>query len=369
MRILIISPFPPPVHGHSLAGKMAYEGLKQTNEVTIIDSALDKNFSGNKLPPIYSPNRIWKILVTLVRDSRIFFSQHYDIVYMGIGISFRGFMRYAPYMVMAMMKNEPYVLHTHGSTFRAMYDSVGEWKRFVLRFLLKRAAGVIVLGNSLRSMFEGIVSEGEIYVCENGVENTSFAKNADIEGKKRQRGRKLSLLFLSNLMRAKGILELIEAFPSVPDAVLHLAGAVEPDDEVKGKISRFCKENPDRVIYHGVVHGEEKRKLLLNSDIFVLPSKNEGQPISILEAYATGCAVVTDEKVGGISDIYTDGINGVGCNHDSAESIASAIESTRKTLDIYTDVNYKAAHRYSQQAFTERLEAILKQAVAGKPGR
>ena len=172
MRILIISPFPPPVHGHSLAGKMAYEGLKQTNEVTIIDSALDKNFSGNKLPPIYSPNRIWKILVTLVRDSRIFFSQHYDIVYMGIGISFRGFMRYAPYMVMAMMKNEPYVLHTHGSTFRAMYDSVGEWKRFVLRFLLKRAAGVIVLGNSLRSMFEGIVSEGEIYVCENGVENT-----------------------------------------------------------------------------------------------------------------------------------------------------------------------------------------------------
>ena len=59
------------------------------------------------------------------------------------------------------------------------------------------------------------------------------------------------------------------------------------------------------------IDGERKKELYLSSHIFCLPTyyPYEGQPISILEAYATGCVVITTPH-GGIPDIFVDQKNG-----------------------------------------------------------
>ena len=68
------------------------------------------------------------------------------------------------------------------------------------------------------------------------------------------------------------------------------------------------------------VEGEEKRNLLKQSHIFCLPTfhKFEGQPISILEAYASGCIVLTTAN-GGINEIFKNGTNGFLVNMDKPE--------------------------------------------------
>jgi glycosyltransferase involved in cell wall biosynthesis len=63
------------------------------------------------------------------------------------------------------------------------------------------------------------------------------------------------------------------------------------------------------VILLGWVKNEGKTKLLKDTDIYLQLSHVEGFPNSILEAMASGKAVLCT-KVGAVSDLVTDGVNG-----------------------------------------------------------
>lgn len=361
MRILFISPLPPPVHGQSLAGEMAINGLSVDNKLTVIDSALDKNFSGNKLPKIYSPQRMLKIVRVMFNDFRKVWLKRYDVVYMSVGITFRGFFRYVPYMVASILKREPYVIHTHGATFGDMYDNLGLFKKYIIKFFIVKSTRVIVLGNSLKSMFDDIMPLDKVCVCENGVRDDIFITDDEFNKKLNNfNSNRINLLFLSNLMKAKGILELFKAFELLPDNyVLNIAGSIEPDDEVVCEFDKFKQRFSDRVVYHGVVRGEYKCRLLCESDIFVLPSKNEGQPISILEAYRCGCGVVTNQLIGGTSDIFCDKINGETIDNKSPQDISRGIEECVIGLRGYALNNFSTSLRYSSKEFCGRLFNVL----------
>ncbi|MFI3261868.1 MAG: glycosyltransferase family 4 protein [Rikenellaceae bacterium] len=361
MQILFISPLPPPIHGQSLAGKMALEGLSMKNKLVVIDSAFDKGFSGNELPKIYSPKRLWQIISSLSKEFPRLWFKRYDVVYMSVGITFRGFMRYAPYMLAAMIKGEKYVLHTHGSTFKEMYDTLSPFEQKIIRFFFSRSSAVIVLGKSLVSMFEGVIPLDKVRVCENGVDDAVYISGSEKEFKLDNFGKdKVKLLFLSNLMKAKGILDLMDAFEQLPDNyLLNVAGALEPSEEINSRFTSFQEKFLHRVKYHGLVRGEKKRSLLCESDIFILPSKNEGQPLSILEAYHCACAVVTDSEIGGISDIFDDKINGVSAKNDNPRDIVNGILECTEKFSVFSENNFKKSKYYTTDKFCERLQHIF----------
>ena len=91
--------------------------------------------------------------------------------------------------------------------------------------------------------------------------------------------------------------------------------------------------------------GEKKRRLFAEAHVFCLPtyySYYEGQPISILEAYASGCVVITTDH-GGICDIFKDKINGFRVEKRSCLSIKKGKNrgNSKAARRIITDSYFK----------------------------
>lgn len=360
-KIIITAPIPPPIHGMSLATKMLIDGLSQYESV-VIDTAMDKEVIATKQPSPFALKRFTKIICKLFGDTFKMLTTNYRLHYLCAGADFRGIVRYLPYVLLSRLKGKPYVIHVHNGSFKTTYDSASERKRRVIRFMFGNAAVVIALGESLKYMFEGVVDKERILVVENCVDNEFFATQNEITQKMSKVGKKVKILYLSNLMRDKGILELMDAVSQMENCELHIAGAIEKSEETRKQIEVMLKKYDQKFIYHGVVSGVAKKELLLECDIFALPSryKIEGQPISILEAYANGLAVVTDPKCGGVRDIFSDGVNGYHCVSSDAESIRVALEKSSTNLSKFIEPNYLyAKSKFKRSDFVERVSNIF----------
>jgi glycosyltransferase involved in cell wall biosynthesis len=88
----------------------------------------------------------------------------------------------------------------------------------------------------------------------------------------------------------------------------------------------------------------------------------EGQPISILEAYATGCVVITTAHAG-IPDVFKDRVNGFLVKKknitDIIQSLEFCLSDRKKLLDIsYGNLN-EASRLYRSKAYRQNIKEIF----------
>lgn len=110
------------------------------------------------------------------------------------------------------------------------------------------------------------------------------------------------ILYVGRLIPEKGYKRLIDAMPNirqeVSDAELHIVGGRKRGAE------------PNGVFFHGTIEHSSLPKVYNSCDIFALPTtREEGMPISILEAMSCGIPVVAT-RVGGLPTIIDDGVDG-----------------------------------------------------------
>jgi glycosyltransferase involved in cell wall biosynthesis len=135
------------------------------------------------------------------------------------------------------------------------------------------------------------ISAERIIVCPSGI-NPEVIDNFSWS-----RGKIYDACFLGRLHKSKGIYDLIETWKYVckhsKDAKLAIAGNGSPEiiSELKHRIKSAHLEN--NVFYLGFLSEEDKYKLLKASKLYVLPSHEEGIPITFCEAMYCGLPVVT----------------------------------------------------------------------------
>ena len=110
------------------------------------------------------------------------------------------------------------------------------------------------------------------------------------------------------LNQGKNIEVLINSLPRIEMKNLHLLvvgdGSTEADFQYRDFLKVRAKELKveERVIFTGWVEKEELWKIYLASDLFVMPSINEGMPNALLEALGVGLACM-GSNIPGIKDI------------------------------------------------------------------
>jgi glycosyltransferase involved in cell wall biosynthesis len=181
-------------------------------------------------------------------------------------------------------------------------------------------AGVIVLGDSLKSIFRNLIDKDKIRVVPNCVDDQYLIDN-DIYRLKMENliyKPTLDLLYLSNFMVEKGYrkvlqLALMAKERGEKNLCFHFAGNFFDEKDEQFYWDYIHKYQLDSLVrYHGIVSGGPKKELLALCNVFFLITtyRIEGQPISILEAMGNGMAIITTNHAG-IPDIMENNVNGM----------------------------------------------------------
>jgi glycosyltransferase involved in cell wall biosynthesis len=155
----------------------------------------------------------------------------------------------------------------------------------------------------------------------------------------------LRFLLIGRLLRDKGVHEYVEAARIVrgrhPGTTFHLVGWIDSNPAAirQQDLSAWIAEGV--VEYHGKV--EDVRPLLESAHVYVLPSYSEGTPRTVLEALATGRAIVTTD-VPGCRETVVQDQNGFLVPARNAAALAEAME--RFVLDTSLVGRMGAASRH-----------------------
>jgi glycosyltransferase involved in cell wall biosynthesis len=171
------------------------------------------------------------------------------------------------------------------------------------------------------------------------------------------------ILFLSRIdTYTKGLDILMDAYKIVADRYrgLRLVLAGHELDRTAELFRKLPAELRQRVTYAGFVRGEEKKELLAGAKIFVLPSRHEAHPVSILEALACQTAVVVSD----LPELRYVEENGLGLafrsgsSHDLSKKLIALLEDSalRKNLGIR---GRRYASRFLWDDMALRFETFL----------
>ncbi len=270
----------------------------------------------------------------------------------------------------------PYCLQARGSLRRLV--SKHQLKRLYDRLfgskLITDAAKLLALSKEEVSDYRALGgTPQQIEVLPNAVDLAEF-KNLPARGKFRERegiGKDTTvLLYIGRLHWIKGLDILVRAFhkarSSRKDITLVVVG---PDDGQRSKLQALAQRLSlgKSIRFTGALFGERKVEALVDSDIFVLPSRHEAFPNVLLEAYACSKPVIATE-VGEVPSIVVDQKTGLVVPPENSTALSRAIlklvNDNRFAQSLGRSGQALVTRRYAVDAVTDRLERIYESVVA-----
>lgn len=348
-KICFIAQFPPPIHGLSKAVD------------TLYNSNLKDEFEFKKID-ITNNKKIIKNLISIIRSKA-------DLFYFTISQTRGGNLRDLMILKILEIQHKKCLIHLHGGYYRKLIDEdLSKWQKRANYKAIKKIDGAIVLGESLKYIFEGIIDENKIFIVPNCVDDEYLLTENEIKEKTEKKEIK-DVLYLSNFIKEKGyeyVLELAKIEKKEFDRIgkrkyhFNFAGKFF-DNKDEQEFFDFINKNKlnEFITYHGIVSGNKKRQLLKKSDIFMLLTTypKEGQPISILEAMGNGMTIITTNHAG-IPDIVKNERNGIVI--DKNNIVSNEIYERLNNIN-YTSVQLNNLHdikQYSENKYINNIKMI-----------
>ena len=239
-----------------------------------------------------------------------------------------------------------YIHHIFGSNWKYVRGPIiGSLFEKVEKFVLTKNYDAIIFQNSLSKKI-GLsigINESNTYMLHPGIDYKKF----QIKGIKKEG----YVLFVGNFLMDKGICAikglnyLIEAARELPSVKFIIVGG--------GKyLNTLKKTSPSNVNFVGPKEGRELVEIYNKASIFCLPSLAEGFGISILEAMASGCSIVSTIDIGQ---------KGILIEPKNSKSIVNGIKyyiEKKNEAEKDGKKNRKLAKKYTWKKYIDELTKI-----------
>ncbi|MFP7171622.1 glycosyltransferase family 4 protein [Terribacillus halophilus] len=263
------------------------------------------------------------------------------------------------YFIFTLSKtfNKKIIIHMHGAEFHEFYVSSSKFLKKCIVKLLKDSDIVIALGNQWKKRILDIEPDTNIKVLKNAVDIPMLPKKVKVNT--------IHVLFLAVLIKRKGIVDLVHAASKLVgnlydkyNIVFDIGGSGAEEMEVKELVNKLgLSEN---FKFHGWIGNAKKKELLSKADIFVLPSYNEGLPMSILEAMSYGLPIIST-NVGSIDEAVISGENGYLISPGNIEELSKAIEKIITDNQFITMGNKSYSYaltNFSNEQYFKKVEQM-----------
>jgi phosphatidyl-myo-inositol dimannoside synthase len=181
-----------------------------------------------------------------------------------------------------------------------------------------------------KEMIQSIHSRMRTLIIPNGVDLGAFASSAFSEEQNPFR-----IICVGRLIERKGQKYLIEAIKRLDDygerIILNLIGTGDALSSYKNLARDFGIEHLVR--FHGYIPHEKIAAYYAASDVFVLPSYNEGMSVASLEAMAAGLPIIAT-KTGGTDELIGEGVNGFIFEWGDIESLTKHLRHLISDRDL-----------------------------------
>lgn len=236
--------------------------------------------------------------------------------------------------------NVPVVSHCHGIRYYNLQKQLSKQKMAKICsllghslevFVVKHSKFVVTVNTEARNFFVSLgCSPQKITVTPMGIETSAFFENRSTRNNVRQELRvekgEILICFIGRLSQEKNVTTLINTYVSLlsqgrlAKSRLLIVGSGPLRSELKDKVPISFKE---KIVFMGT--RSDIPRLLQGADIFVLPSIFEGCPIALIEAMASGKAIVAS-IIPSVREIIRDGHNGVLVNPWDNQGLERSLE-------------------------------------------
>ncbi len=349
MKVLFVSPIPPPTGGIATWTKKILEHFQCCADnitVDVVNSAVAVSDDGLSRDSSFKGE--------LARTKRIFTdfkkklkSLKPDVVHINTSCSRFGIIRDALCMVFA--KKIPIVLHCHCNISDQIAGRFLSKKIF--SWMVKGASAVLTLNEESSNYVRNLKFKSE-YRMPNYIESDYINDDATTAKEITK------AVFVGHVIPTKGIFELLKSAESFPEIRFIVVGPVLGGVNVE--------EAPSNVQFMGNQSREAVQQILRDSDLFLFPTYTEGFSIALLEAMASGLPVITT-SVGANSEMIEQH-GGILVSVGSSEEIVAAIqnmrdENKRKSMSEWNVEKVKRC--YVEDVVVERLKAVYENVMNG----
>jgi len=237
------------------------------------------------------------------------------------------------------------------------------------RIIVRGADGYIAYGTKAREYLEYLGAKAnEIHVSTNTVDvmylqnKVMRYRNGESFIKERELHPKYLLLYVGQLIRRKGIIQVLKALNILGDLEIGLLVVGSGPEETN--LKAFCKENKlQKVFFEGFQQQEMLPKYYALADIFILPSFEEVWGLVVNEALASGLYVLSSKYAGASYDLIKEGWNGEIFDPYKVEEIVDLIKRVKEKIknirERQDDISHYAYKEFSiEQSAEEFLKAI-----------
>ncbi|MFN0141661.1 MAG: glycosyltransferase, partial [Pyrinomonadaceae bacterium] len=311
-----------------------------------ISDAFDIKYIASQAEEFRRPAKFLLALSAAVHVAWHCLTRRPDLVYVHIG-SNASLYREGLFVLLAKLLRRVVVTHFHAGDAELYYAKQPKPGRWLIKTGLDMSDSIIAVSTATAATIRSISSCERVVKIPNAIDTAAFRPKEAVSDNV------IRILFVGAIGKLKGESDLLKA----------LAKLRTSDIDLKVSIVGFGAENlrtecerlgiANLIESLGPLPVKKIRERYASADIFVLPTYAEAMPMSVLEAMASGLAIVTT-PVGGIPEIIDDEINALTVAPGDIDSLAAKIRELASNPERRIRLG-RAARRKVTQDFDIRL--------------